>query len=286
MNPQVAKIAQEINSTIVMHPRFRLAHDGIINIIETSNISGIPLGATVTAPSGCGKTALVKSIQRSLPSREISPEHSTVLAISAEANTNVGNIVSKLMRQIGYPTVIRTSTIHEQSSLLSSAMRQRGIRAIFIDESQHILRGKRTLSAAAITDWIKQISDDAGIVIVMLGTPDLGMIENTNDQLGSRAPAHFELREFERNDHWLGLLKQLAKTVTSFDLSPIYSNFHKPLHEASGGALRPLKQLLIASTIYAASMEKKVLDRDSLCYGHRQVFGPDSRRNNWFDDNS
>jgi hypothetical protein len=283
-NPISINIAKEINSTIVMHPRFKKAHDGIIRIIETAILVEIPFGATVIAPPGCGKTALIKSIQLSLPSHDFMQEGTASLSVAAEANASVGNLVSKLLRQIGYPTTIRTSTIHEQSSLLASAMRQRGVRAIFIDESQHIFRGKRTLSAAGITDWIKQLSDEAGVVIIMLGTPDLKSLDETNDQLSSRTPAHFELREFELNNDWLGLLKQLASNVKSFDISSIYTTHYKNLHKITRGALRPLKQLLITSAVHAASNSKPSLDLDSLSFGHMQVFGTDPRNPNLFEN--
>lgn len=283
-NPISANIAKEINSTIVMHPRFKRAHDGIIKIIETSRLSQTPFGATVIAPPGCGKTALIKSIQHSLPSHDFIQEGTASLAVAAEANASVGNLVSKLLRQIGYPTTIRASTIHEQSGLLASALRQRGIMAIFIDESQHIFRGKRTISAAGITDWIKQLSDEAGVVIIMLGTPDLKSLDETNDQLSSRAPAHFELRKFDLNNDWLGLLKQISSDVKSFDISSIYTQHYKNLHKITHGALRPLKQLLITSAVHAASLGKPSLDSESLSFGHAQVFGTDPRQPNLFED--
>lgn len=276
------KVAKEIEATIVMHPRFQNAYEGIMKIVNTASLVDIPFGATVSAPSGCGKTALMKIIQRSLPNSSILQDGISSLSVAAEANTSIGHLVSKLMRQLGYPSSVRASTIHEQSTRLSSSVRELGVKAIFIDEAQHIFRGRRTLSAAAITDWIKQLTDEAGVVVIMLGTRELAPLEQANDQLHSRAPAHFELREFELNDDWVGLLRQIAYQVKLYDLSSIHTDYYRQLHRATRGALRPLKQLLIASAVQSVTEEKSKLDIDDLANGYLQIFGTDPRSRNPF----
>lgn len=281
---QVIRAAKEIDNAIVMHPRFRLAYDGIFKIIEMASVVSVPIGATVTAPSGCGKTALIHTIQRSMSSGGILTSGPKCLSMAAEASATVGHLVAQIMRQLGYPTTIRASTLHEQSELLASALRERGIVAIFLDESQHIGRGRRTLMAAAITDWIKQVADRSGVVFIMLGTPELRPLRETNDQLGSRAPAHFELKAFDLNEEWVGLLKQLSTEVRSFDISSVVTTFYRQLHRVTGGALRPLKQMLIASTLAAHRLGKTALDKECLAAGHEQVFGPDPHIPNPFAD--
>lgn len=281
---QATRAAREIDNAIIMHPRFRLAYEGIHRIIEMASLVNVPVGATVTAPSGCGKTALIRTIQRSVSSEGILTSGPKCLSLAAEANATVGHLVSQIMRQLGYPATIRASTLHEQSELLASAIRERGIVAILLDESQHIGRGRRTLMASAITDWIKQVSDQGGVVFIMLGTPDLRPLRETNDQLGSRAPAHFELKAFELNEEWVGLLKQFSMEVKSFDVSPAHTSFYRQLHHVTGGALRPLKQLLIASTLAAHRLGKASLDKDCLAAGHEQVFGPNPHIPNIFKD--
>jgi hypothetical protein len=277
-----AKVAREINSTIVMHPRFENAYQGILKIINTAILIDLPFGATVIAPSGCGKTALMTCIARAIPSSHLLQDDMRSVNVAAEANATVGHLVGKLLRKLGYPAAIRASTLYEQSSLISSALRERGVKVLFIDEFQHVCRGKRNLSATAITDWIKQLADDGGVVVILLGTRELRPLAEMNDQLSSRAPAHFELREFERNEEWVGLLKEISTNVKSFDLSTIHSEFYKPLHAVTRGTLRPLKQLLIASALVAIEAGKTILDKASLAIGHDLVFGSDPHTANPF----
>lgn len=279
----VRKAASEINSTIVMHPRFESAYKGILDIIETANYVDLPYGATVVAPSGCGKTALIKTISRAIPSSSLLGDDMRAVSVAAEANAALGHFVAKLLKQLGYPATIRASTLYDQSLIIAEALRTRGVKVLFLDEFQHVCRGKRTLSAAGITDWIKQLADEGGVVVVLLGTRELKPLIELNDQLASRAPAHFELREFERNEEWIGLLQQLSVNVKTFDISSIHQDFYKPLHAASHGALRPLKQLLVASTKAAIEAGKTALDKDSLRFGYQKTFGVDARMPNPFE---
>lgn len=277
-----AKAAHEINAAIVMHPRFERAYNGILEMIKTASVVDLPFGATVIAPPGCGKTALMKCIARAIPSSQFLQDDMRSVCITAEANAALGDFVGKLMKQLGYPATIRASTLYIQTSLIATALRERGVKVLFMDEFQHVCRGKREISAAGITDWIKQLVDDGGVVVILLGTLELKPLIEMNDQLGSRAPAHFELKGFERNEDWVGLLQQIANEVKSIDLSSIHLDLYKPLHAASKGMLRPLKQLLIAGAMIAIEAGKTAIDKNSLSDGYERVFGADPRVANPF----
>lgn len=278
----IRKVSNEIMATIVMHTRFKNAYDGILYLLETANCVEIPLGATVIAPPGCGKTALIKTITRAIPSNNLLGGELRTIHVAAEASATQGHFIGKILKELGYPSAIRPTTLYEQSNVIARAFRERGVKMLFIDEFQHVCRGKRTLSAAGITDWIKQLADEGGVVVVMLGTRELKEISEMNDQLGSRSPAKFELREFERNEEWVGLLQEMARQVRSFDLSPIHQIFYKQLHAACDGTLRSLKQLLITASKVAIEANKSSIDKQSLITGYDMVFGTDAKRANPF----
>lgn len=277
----ILKAAMEINSTIVMHDQFEAAYKGIMNLIYLNSLSDVPYGGVVVAPSGCGKTSLIRLVQQTVASDPAIPNGAMCLSIAAAANTNIGQLISKLMKLLGYQTVVRTSTISDQSELLAATLKERNVVAIFIDESQHISRGRRTLSAAAITDWVKELRDASGVVIVMMGTREFIALDESNDQLSSRAPATFSLAEFQFDENWQGLLVKIAAEVTAFDLSSI-TNFAKKLHRASNGIPRTLKQLLIASTRAGIEAGKTLLDEECLKAGYVSVFGNSSQKGNIF----
>jgi len=277
----ITTAAGQINSTIVMHKQFQQAYEGILDLIYLNSLSDVCYGGVVIAPSGCGKTSLIKLVQQTLTNTPELPNDSMCLSISVGANANIGQLISKLMKQLGYQTVVRTSTISEQSALLATTLKERKVVAIFIDESQHISRGKRTLSAAAITDWIKELRDASGVVILMMGTREFIPLAESNDQLASRAPATFSLSEFQCDESWSGLLTKIAREVTAFDLSPIIK-FSKKLHKVTNGVPRTLKQMLIASVSAGINAGKTILDADCLKIGYSSVFGNSHHQGNIF----
>lgn len=277
----IVKAARQINSVIVMHDQFRQAYDGIVKLIQLNRLSDVCYGGVVIAPSGCGKSSLIKLVQQKLAGENAISKGAICLNIAAGANTNIGQLISNLMRQLGYQTVVRASTISEQSALLAATLKERNVIAIFIDEAQHISRGKRTLSAAAITDWLKELRDSSGVVIMMMGTRDFIPLAASNDQLASRAPATFALSEFQNDENWEGLLVKISKDVTEFDLSPA-TTFAKKLHKATNGVPRTLKQILIASTYAGMTAGKAALDVESLKAGFTSVFGNTPQQENTF----
>jgi type II secretory pathway predicted ATPase ExeA len=277
----IVKAARQINSIIVMHEQFKQAYDGIVKLIYLNRLSDVCYGGAVIAPSGCGKTSLIKLIQQKLAGDNTISKGAICLSIAAGANTNIGQLISNLMRQLGYQTVVRASTISEQSSLLAATLKERNVIAIFIDEAQHISRGKRTLSAAAITDWLKELRDASGAVIMLMGTREFIPLAESNDQLASRAPATFSLSEFQNDENWEGLLVKISNEVTAFDLSPA-TTFARKLHKATNGVPRTLKQILIASTYAGMSTGKTVLDVESLKTGYASVFGNTPQQENAF----
>jgi|GEM_PF-2903436 len=277
----IRKVTNEINATIIMHPRFEQAYQGLLDIIDTASYGDLPFGATVIAPPGCGKTALTKAVARAIPSCELLKDDLRSISVTAEANAALGHFVKKLLKQLGYPTTVRASTLYDQSSIIAAALRERGVKVLFLDEFQHVCRGQRSLSAAAITYWIKQLADEGGVVVILLGTRELKPLTEMNDQLGSRAPAIFELREFQYNDEWIGVLKQFAVQIRSFNCEVI-TELAKPIRAATHGTLRTLKQLLLTSTKAAIESNKSALDQESLCIGFARAFGTDSRTPNPF----
>lgn len=108
---------------------------------------------------------------------------------------------------------IRGNRISDQSLNLIAALKERAIRVLFIQDFQHLYRGERDRSAAGITDWLKQLVEEAGVVIVLFGTPELGDLGQLNAQLHSGSPARYRLSRFDRNDEWIAFLQGMPSAA-------------------------------------------------------------------------
>jgi hypothetical protein len=156
------------------------------------------------------------------------------------------------------------------------AMKERRVRAVFIQDFQHLYRGARDKSANGITDWLKQLAEDAGVVIVLFATPELGELSHLNIQLHSRAPARFRLGPFKRDDDWIALLRGIATRCHAIDWNPIHQRYERDLHVVTQGLLRPLKQVLSAAAAIVLDGSAGELSPAALSQAHQLVFGTDS----------
>ncbi|MFZ6657217.1 TniB family NTP-binding protein [Undibacterium sp. TJN19] len=249
-------ISEQINAITVMHPQFKAAFDGICNLINQSSASGIPLGASVVAPTGSGKTHLINIIvRRHTQKTDLMETESEVISISAAAAPNMGSMIDRMLQALGHPPGLRTTRLQDlRQSVLIQAIKERGVRVIIIDEFQHLFRGKGKFIASEITDLFKEIMDKTGVPVFVFGTDELGDLHHLDSQFASRIPARFQIRPFGWGDEWQGFIKAFQMQVSTFDIS-ILPSLAKKLHNATQGSPRTLKYLVIAAIINA--MEKK-----------------------------
>jgi energy-coupling factor transporter ATP-binding protein EcfA2 len=273
---------RELADCIVLHSRFGEALNGIQQLVTQADLSGLPFGATVVGESGSGKTTLMAALQRYIPAQDLLGERPSALCISAQSCPTIGDLLGKLIRLLGFPAAIRGNRISDQSLNLIAALKERCIKVLFIQDFQHLYRGERDKSAAGITDWLKQLVEDAGVVIVLFGTPELGDLGQLNAQLHSRSPARYRLAPFERNEEWVAFLQGMAQRCKAIDWTPIHQRYERELHIVSAGLLRPLKQVLSAAATVLIRDGGTELTPAVFGAAHQMVFGTDSATPNPF----
>jgi len=267
---------QELGDCVVLHAAFSDALEGIRRLVTQAELSGLPFGATVIGESSSGKTTLMKAIVKNMPSQDLLGERPSALCVSAQSCPTIGDLLVKMARELGFPVVVRGNRISDLSVHLTAALKDRAVRAIFIQDFQHLYRGARDKSAAGITDWLKQLAEDAGIVIVLFATPELGDLSHLNVQLHSRSPARFRLGPFRRDDSWISFLQTISARCSSIDWNPIHQRYERDLHVVTQGLLRPLKQMLSAAATVALSGPSSELSPAVFAQAHKLVFGTDS----------
>lgn len=282
---KIEQIIDNINSITVLHTQFKAALDGLSELIEQSYRSGIPLGASVVAPSGSGKTHLIKTIERIFSKKtDLLDPSSAVIVISAPSSPTIGSIIDRILQQLGHPPGIRTTRLQDlRQNILMLALRDRGVRVLIIDEFQHIFRGNRTIVASEITDVLKEISDKTGIPILVFGTDELGDLSHIDAQFATRVPARFQIRPFSRGEEWLGFLKAFHEQCVMINLSCM-STLSRQLHAASSGSPRTLNFLVIAAVRIAIAESNEVVSKFHFFAAFSIVFGTSTQMKNPFAD--
>jgi len=263
---------EQIGKTIVMHRQFEAAHRGVLDLVTLATSSGVPFGATVLGPSGVGKSTLVAAILSKLQSTDLLGERMEALHLSVQSTPSVGQVIGGMLTQLSFPPVVRPARMYEQSEDLIRAIKERRIKLIFLNESQHLTMGQRGRSTTNITDYLKLVIEETNVVTVVLGLPTFGHLKDINEQLHSRAPARFPLDAFKFNEDWAALLKGLSSGCSAICLDVVHESLSKPLYRATEGLMRPLKQLLTAAVSHALDQGKTAVDQQSFHSAYQLLF--------------
>lgn len=146
----------------------------------------------------------------------------------------------------------------ELRQALEEALHKRGVRAVILDEAQHLMKIGSGATGAKLLDqldWIKSITNVTGVVHLLIGTYELLNLRNLSGQASRRSlDIHFPRYLFEHSTDCqdfqgvlLALLKQVPLQVDIESLMLHWSYFY----ERSIGCVGVLKDWLVRSTAAA-----------------------------------
>ncbi len=141
---------------------------------------------------------------------------------------------------------------------LEEAMNRRGVRAVILDEAQHLMKIGTGSNAGKLLDqldWIKSMTNITGVLHILIGTYELLELRNLSGQASRRGldihfPRYLYQNEQDRSDFQstlLALLKQVPLNVELPELMQHWLYFY----EHSIGCVGVLKDWLIR-TVAAA----------------------------------
>jgi hypothetical protein len=143
---------------------------------------------------------------------------------------------------------------------LEEAVVRRGVRAVVIDEAQHLMHVAGGAKLLDQLDWLKSMSNTTGIVHVLVGTYDLLDFRNLSGQTARRGhDIHFPRYQFQQAADQLafqralrGLLEQIPLQL---DLQAFMNHWYY-FYERSIGCIGVLKDWLVrtlAATLYSGT---------------------------------
>ncbi|MBO3457981.1 ATP-binding protein [Aetokthonos hydrillicola Thurmond2011] len=141
---------------------------------------------------------------------------------------------------------------------LEEAMTKRGVRAVILDEAQHLMKIGTGASAGKLLDqldWIKSITNVTGVLHILIGTYDLLNFRNLSGQASRRGldihfPRYLYQNEQDRLDFQAALLALLKQVPLNTDIPKLMQRWLY-FYEHSIGCVGVLKDWLIR-TVAAA----------------------------------
>lgn len=154
----------------------------------------------VLGGSGSGKSHLVKMICRKRP-----PNHAgnisvvPAISFSIPAAPTQRSMASALLHSIGHPKSQR-GTAQDLFERVITQVRAAKTEIILIDNVHDIPERRGSDGIMHIGNWLRDLIDASGCLVVLLGTPLARKVTESNAQLRRRVPTHMYLNYFSIND--------------------------------------------------------------------------------------
>lgn len=261
------------------HPRLDLVEREVLHAIwEPAGFAYL----LVYGPSGVGKSTMIHHIVRRLNTSEGGPGHRPLLLLEVRppdgALFHRTDYYRTALRHLGQTSFERrlmvdlntehtwekkggrrtASRYHDDPELryaLEEALRTQHVRAVILDEAQHLMQGGQASTALDQLDWIKSMTNVTGVLHILLGTYSLVHFCNLNGQTARRGlEVHFPRYHFREESECqafrnvlLTLLTQVPLTVDQAALLQHWPYFYA----RSLGWVGVLKEWLVRATALA-----------------------------------
>ncbi|MBB4041659.1 hypothetical protein GGR34_003337 [Microvirga flocculans] len=247
---QRAQRLRKIRGLFVRYDEMMRVCDEILERLETGSDGESAELTMLTAPSGCGKTTSLRYFLSQV--RKLGRE-GEVLFMAVPAHATIKAITEAFLEALGDPVKDRQSTAARNSTRIVSALHRTGKRLIILDEFQHLLDRDRDRVSFLVTDWLKQLLDNAQVPVVCAGLPDSMTIISRNEQLERRTAQVIELEPMawdggEKTVRFQAFLKMYEDQL-GFERPPQMwrPELAKPIHEATGGVIGMMTRLVRAA---------------------------------------
>jgi hypothetical protein len=183
----------------VSHARFEWLGKHLSKRIHDALRGFEPRIERVIGPSRVGKSALIKRLERLFPdSKEQGKRRVPVLVAPVMPGVSWTMLPFSVLTALGFPTL--PSGAGAKSGALTAQMKKQlkkaETRVVIFEEASHLVDEGSRVSPRAAGDWIKALSEDNRITVLMFGVPRLERLFR-NEQLDGRASAPLEFRPYD-----------------------------------------------------------------------------------------
>lgn len=266
---EALKAGIKVDGLFVLHDRFSSGLRALDRIFQLARDVKMPHGLRIVGPTGAGKTALLNYFSTSLPSSTLFVPGFACVNLRAGSRPTAGQFVAGLLRLYNYPIQTTSSAVYLRKEHAFELIRAKGTRMVFVDEAQNLIHQTRRRGAHVnepeATIFLRELMDQTNVGLVLGGTTDLDGLEDIDRHLSDRITGRIELRLFERDVQWAGLLHGFAKACDWFDLRLLQTSEQmKLLFLASGGSPRRVKRLLTEAVLIAAERKATAIETQDL----------------------
>jgi hypothetical protein len=185
-------------SIFVEYPRFTNIVNQVAHCHTYSQVAAEPECMFIGGPPGAGKTTLQNHYLRRFPRSDRGDViHIPVLCGRVPNRATDKTLVTELLLRLEDLAAEKGSS-HNQTTRLRRFIKDCGVKLIILDEFQHFLDKDSWKVLKTVSDWLKNLIDEAEVPIVLIGMPYAAQILDApgNEQLQRRFAVRATLAPF------------------------------------------------------------------------------------------
>lgn len=185
-----------VEQIYISYPRLEAVIKKIEHCHSHAKHSAEPECLLITGETGAGKTTLYKRYEQRFP-RRVTEDGTTVpvLSVSIPVPATNKSLVTTLLVALGDPVAGR-GTVINQTLRLKWLVKGCGVEVIILDEFQHFIDKDSRKILQNVSDWLKDLLNETGIPVVLIGMPNSEQILEANKQLKRRFASRESLVPF------------------------------------------------------------------------------------------
>ncbi len=207
-----------VKQSIVQHPGFCRALKEIADLHQQFLEAKCCGGLLITGQTGSGKTTVLKYYQSFFPARD-EPERRVVpvLLVTTPAAPTVKNLAEAILVALGDPAASK-GTAEAKTTRIYRYLKECKVELLVIDEFQHFFDRRKISQARNMTDWLKNLFNEAEIPVALAGLPRSFSVIRMNPQLQRRFSSPYYLKPFgfetkEQQKEFRAILKAIQRTL-------------------------------------------------------------------------
>ena len=262
-------------------PQVKTAHGRLEALFSHECDGEEPECLAIVGDTGTGKSTLIGKFVDKHP--RIAHDEFTeipVLCVGLPAKCSIKTLAGRLLRALGSPYWNRGDEGDRTLSLIK-LLKACKVRLIILDEVNHLADRGAEKSHYLVGDWIKQIIQESGVPIALVGTPAAAILWETNEQLADRYHEVIRLRALSSDPSRLRELRNVLNAflaaldgVPCIDLTD--EKHARTIAFATAGRLRDIRRLLVRAVEIAAAGERFAITRSTLAQAFLEVVYPDA----------
>lgn len=268
---EYTKRVEHVKKLIVTHPQYQEVYEELEEIHISSKGSVQASQLNICGRTGAGKTTIVRKYVEQFPRKQtktgtIIP----ILYVKVPPRLKTPKaLASKILGEMG-DLFANSGTDEELGRRIVQFVRDCQTEMIILDEFQHLIDRDTQNVLATASDWLKLLTEELNIPVILCGLPESEAIFEYNEQIDGRYPRRIILEPFGFEDQsqqkkFRLFLKKLDEELPFSQ----YSNLSDPvlaskIHYVSEGVPRYIKDLLIEATKLSLKQGLDYINENSL----------------------